>query len=250
MCCTPVISNRKKVQQLSLVLIEITWYGCRDCFILIPSFLPLTNSLWGKYCCLPRVTEEETEAQRGEANCPRSQSLKQLMDGAPLYKLLQVGYPDLSKVEKFFKISENIPTVSKLLKIASVFPESNIHSPCHWVALAWAESPCGYPGPAPAQAQLGKAGGIGEWQVPWPPPPRPSSLHWEVGQLCHCCPLWCKAITVRRGDQEMACPILNSDQPGNTHCSSLEYPFGCIVRENDLLPRGKAAPGIQFLGCS
>ena len=48
------------------------------------------------------------------------------------------------------------------------------------------------------------------------------------------CPLWGKAITVRRGDQEMACPFLNSDQPENIHCTSLEGPFGCNVRESDL----------------
>ena len=59
------------------------------------------------------------------------------------------------------------------------------------------------------------------------------------------CPLWGKTITVRRGDQEMACPFLNSDQPENIHCTSLEGPFGCNVRESDLPPRGKAAPGIQ-----
>ena len=93
----------------------------------------------------------------------------------------------------------------------------------------------------PARAQLGKARGTELWLAPWPLPPRPSSLPWEL-----CCPLWCKAITVRRGDQEMACPFLNSDQPENTHCTSLEGPFGCNVRKSDLPPRGKAAPGIQL----
>lgn len=99
------------------------------------------------------------------------------------------------------------------------------------------------PGPVPARARLGKARGTELWLAPWPLPPRPSSLPWE---LCHCCPLWCEAITVRRGDQEMACPFLNSDQPENAHCTSLEGPFGCSVRERDLPPRGKAAPGIQL----
>ena len=52
-------------------------------------------------------------AQRGEANCP---SLKEFLDGAPLYKHLQVGYSGVSKVEKRFKISQSIPTVVQASK--------------------------------------------------------------------------------------------------------------------------------------
>lgn len=43
-----------------------------------------------------------TEAQRGEANCRRSQSWKELLDEAPFHKLLHVGYPSLCKVETLF----------------------------------------------------------------------------------------------------------------------------------------------------
>ena len=36
------------------------------------SVLPTT--LWGRHCHYPQYTEEETEAQRGEATCPRPHS--------------------------------------------------------------------------------------------------------------------------------------------------------------------------------
>lgn len=72
---------------------------------------PLTNSLWGADCYLPCVTEEETEAQRGEAYCPRSQGLKELLDKAPLYKLLHGGYPGLSQVEKLFGTPASVCSV-------------------------------------------------------------------------------------------------------------------------------------------
>lgn len=77
---------------------------------------------------------------------------------------------------------------------------------------------------------------------PWPLPPRPSSLPWEL-----CCPWWCKAITVRRGDQEMACPFLNSDQPENTHCTS--GGSLAVMSESDLPPGARHHQEFS-LGCS
>lgn len=74
--------------------------------LLLPLFI-----LWGRFCYLLWVTEEETDAQRGETGCSRLQSLQELLDEAPLYKLSHVGYPSLFQIEKLFKIPKSNPTV-------------------------------------------------------------------------------------------------------------------------------------------
>lgn len=74
--------------------------------LLLPLFI-----LWGRFCYLLWVTEEETDAQRGETGCSRLQSLRELLDEAPLYKLSHVGYPSLFQIEKLFKIPKSNPTV-------------------------------------------------------------------------------------------------------------------------------------------
>lgn len=216
------------------MLIETTQCGgCWDCFILISLLLPLINSLWGKYHCLPQVTERETMAQRGEANCP---SLKEFLDGAPLYKHLQVGYSGVSKVEKRFKISQSIPTVVQASKSWFCFSREQ---------YSFTLPPsCPSLGRIQAQCLLEPSWGKQEAQscgLPLGPfHPDPLLCPGSFAAPCGVKPLQSGEVTRRWPAHFSTVTSLK------THCTSLEGPFGCNVRKSDLPPRGKAAPGIQL----